>query len=425
MRSYAFTVISHIVGIVLSTGLLFYCVHEEIIFCPTFCGIAILYFSIHLYFIQMRQVKYWRYVVDCLRQQDLIQIVRSPYEDKVMRELADDLSAALRSLRGRLMDEEVRRQYFESLLNKVDTAVLVTDKAGHIEWMNQAAVTHLGQISQLPETLLKASVAHDTPVIRIEQNSTVLEMAISRTTFATQGREQQLISLKNIHSVLERNEMEAWQKLIRVLTHEIMNSITPIISLSETLSERGIPSQLGEKEYSVMLQAMQTIHRRSKGLLEFVENYRRLTRIPAPIRTQISIAELFTDLKKLFPEEEFQFEVPSPELKLNVDRTQIEQILINLLKNAREACSRKSDKKIQVKARKLSAGNTTLTISDNGEGILPDVLDKIFVPFFTTKTSGSGIGLSLCKQIMTLHEGSINVKSEVGKGSCFILTFPK
>ena len=95
------------------------------------------------------------------------------------------------------------------------------------------------------------------------------------------------------------------------------------------------------------------------------------------------------------------------------------------LKNAREACSRKSDKKIQVKARKLSAGNTTLTISDNGEGILPDVLDKIFVPFFTTKTSGSGIGLSLCKQIMTLHEGSINVKSEVGKGSSFILTFPK
>ena len=174
-----------------------------------------------------------------------------------------------------------------------------------------------------------------------------------------------------------------------------------------------------------MLQAMQTIHRRSKGLLEFVENYRRLTRIPTPIRTQISVAELFTDLKKLFPEEEFQLEAPSPELKLNADRTQIEQVLINLLKNAREACNRKLDKNIQVKVKKLSAGNTALTISDNGEGILPDVLDKIFVPFFTTKTSGSGIGLSLCKQIMTLHEGSINVKSEVGKGSSFILTFPK
>lgn len=106
--------------------------------------------------------------------------------------------------------------------------------------------------------------------------------------------------------------MEAWQKLIRVLTHEIMNSITPIISLSETLSERGIPSQPGEKEYSVMLQAMQTIHRRSKGLLEFVENYRRLTRIPTPIRTQISVAELFTDLKSYFRKKSFSLKLPHP-----------------------------------------------------------------------------------------------------------------
>ena len=348
-----------------------------------------------------------------------------------MDEWAQELSNALKDFRGKLLAEEIKHQYYENLLNKVDTAVLVTDVTGHIEWMNQAAVTHLGQLSQLPEVLQEASTSNDISIIRIEQNGIVLEMAISCTTFVTQGafatqsKKQRLISLKNIHSVLERNEMEAWQKLIRVLTHEIMNSITPIISLSETLSERGIPSQPGEKEYSVMLQAMQTIHRRSKGLLEFVENYRRLTRIPAPIRTQISIAELFTDLKKLFPEEEFQFEAPSPELKLNADRTQIEQVLINLLKNAREACNRKLDKNIQVKVKKLSAGNTALTISDNGEGILPDVLDKIFVPFFTTKTSGSGIGLSLCKQIMTLHEGSINVKSEVGKGSSFILTFPK
>ena len=123
-------------------------------------------------------------------------------------------------------------------------------------------------------------------------------MAISCTKFVTQGKEQQIISLKNIHSVLERNEMEAWQKLIRVLTHEIMNSITPIISLSETLSERGIPKLLGEKEYSIMLQAMQTIHRRSKGLLEFVGNYRRLTRIPSPVCTKVSITELCMDLKK-------------------------------------------------------------------------------------------------------------------------------
>lgn len=342
-----------------------------------------------------------------------------------MNEWAKELSESLKDFRGKLLAEEIKHQYYENLLNKVDTAVLVADRAGHIEWMNQAAVTHLGQISQLPEALLNASATNDIPIIRIEQNSTVLEMAISCTKFAAQGKEQQIISLKNIHSVLERNEMEAWQKLIRVLTHEIMNSITPIISLSETLSERGIPKQLGEKEYSIILQAMQTIHRRSKGLLEFVENYRRLTRIPAPVRTKVSIAELCMDLKKLFPEEYIHFETPSSELNLYIDRAQIEQVLINLLKNAREACGKQLDKNIQVEIAISPAGNKILTVSDNGEGILPDVLDKIFVPFFTTKTTGSGIGLSLCKQIMTLHEGSINVKSELGKGSRFILTFPK
>lgn len=129
------------------------------------------------------------------------------------------------------------------------------------------------------------------------------------------------------------------------------------------------------------------------------------------------------DLKKLFPEEYIHFEMPTSDLYLYADRAQIEQVLINLLKNARETCERKIDKEIQIKF--FSKDNPTLTISDNGEGILTDVLDKIFVPFFTTKTSGSGIGLSLCKQIMTLHDGSINVKSEIGKGSCFILTIPK
>ena len=423
MKRFAFRVILHILLIVLFSIGSYLLFQKQLWFSTTICLILLITIGIHLYRMQFKQIALLRRLTDGLRYNDMMQTFHPPFNNKIMNEWAEELSDTLKDFRGRLLAEEIKHQYYENLLNKVDTAVLVADKAGHIEWMNQAAVTHLGQISQLPETLLKASVAHDTPVIRIEQNSTVLEMAISRTTFATQGREQQLISLKNIHSVLERNEMEAWQKLIRVLTHEIMNSITPIISLSETLSERGIPESLGEKEYSIMLQAMQTIHRRSKGLLGFVENYRRLTRIPTPVRTKVSVAELFTDLKKLFPEEYIHFEMPASDLYLYADRAQIEQVLINLLKNARETCERKADKEIQIKF--FSKGNPTLAISDNGEGILPTVLDKIFVPFFTTKTSGSGIGLSLCKQIMALHDGSINVKSELGKGSCFILTFPK
>ena len=425
MKRFAIRVVLHILLIVLLSIGSYLLFQKQLWFSTVICIILLITFGIHLYRMQFKQIILLRRLTDGLRYNDMMQTFHPPFKNKIMNEWAKELSGSLKDFRGRLLAEEIKHQYYENLLNKVDTAVLVTDKAGHIEWMNQAAVTHLGQISQLPEALLRASAINDIPIIRIEQNSTVLEMAISCTKFVTQGKEQQIISLKNIHSVLERNEMEAWQKLIRVLTHEIMNSITPIISLSETLSERGIPKLLGEKEYSIMLQAMQTIHRRSKGLLEFVENYRRLTRIPTPVCTKVSITELCMDLKKLFPEEYIHFEIPSSDLTLYIDRAQIEQVLINLLKNAREACGRQSDKDIRVEVIISPAGNKLLTVSDNGEGILPDVLDKIFVPFFTTKTSGSGIGLSLCKQIMTLHEGSINVKSESGKGSKFILTFPK
>lgn len=421
MKRFEFKVALHILIIfLLSIGsCLLY--QRQLWFSTTVCILFLIGAGMHLYRIQFKQITLLRRLTDGLRYNDMTQNLHPPFKNKMMDEWAQELSNALKDFRGKLLAEEVKHQYYESLLNKVDTVVLVTDASGHIEWMNQAAVAHLGQISQLPDVLQEASISNDMSMIRIEQNGIVLEMAISCTTFATQGKKQRLISLKNIHSVLERNEMEAWQKLIRVLTHEIMNSITPIISLSETLSERGIPESLGEKEYSAMLQAMQTIHRRSKGLLGFVENYRRLTRIPIPVRTKVSVAELFMDLKKLFPEEYIHFEMPASDLFLYVDRAQIEQVLINLLKNARETCERKIDKEIQIKF--FSKDNPTLTISDNGEGILTDVLDKIFVPFFTTKTSGSGIGLSLCKQIMTLHDGSINVKSEIGKGSCFILTF--
>lgn len=424
MKQYSLVVILHICLLaILSVGVyVLYC--ADLWFSMLITFLFLLGTGIHLHYIQMKQLQMMRRLTDSLRYNDMTQAFRPPYKNKLMTEMAVELSETLQAFRARLLEEEIKHQYYESLLNKVDTAVLVTDMSGRIEWLNRAATAQLGQDPQLPAELLSLP-SGETQVIRIHRNGTTLEMAVATTLFVARGMERRLISLKNIHSVLERNEMEAWQKLIRVLTHEIMNSITPIISLSETLSERGIPKLLGEKEYSIMLQAMQTIHRRSKGLLEFVENYRRLTRIPTPVCTKVSITELCMDLKKLFPEEYIHFEIPSSDLTLYIDRAQIEQVFINLLKNAREACGRQSDKDIRVEVIISPAGNKLLTVSDNGEGILPDVLDKIFVPFFTTKTSGSGIGLSLCKQIMTLHEGSINVKSESGKGSKFILTFPK
>jgi len=231
-----------------------------------------------------------------------------------------------------------------------------------------------------------------------------------------------LVNLKNIRSILEENEMEAWQKLVRVLTHEIMNSITPIISLSDTLCERAL--QQGMEEESILLQGMKTIHRRSKGLLGFVENYRKLSRLSSPILAPVRVGDWLDDIKKLFPSSKVRYiyKVEDENRKLMIDRSQMEQVLINLLKNAGEACAEQPHPEVVVETAYLAEKHTfQLSVKDNGNGILPEVQDKIFIPFFTTKTTGSGIGLSLCKQIMTLHGGSIRVSSEVGKGSCFTL----
>ena len=224
---------------------------------------------------------------------------------------------------------------------------------------------------------------------------------------------------------MEANEMESWQKLIRVMGHEIMNSITPIISLSETLGSRTVD----EKSYAYMQQGVQIIHKRSKGLLEFVENYRRLTRIPLPKKEKVELGTLLRDLKNLFPDNFIHILPPSTEIYLQADRVQIEQVLINLVRNAREACNAVEwdeciGPRIEVSVSHHPEWRVAISVADNGEGILPEVLDKIFVPFFTTKEGGSGIGLSLCRQIMHLHGGSITATSTPGNGTCFTLLFP-
>lgn len=227
------------------------------------------------------------------------------------------------------------------------------------------------------------------------------------------------------NSVVAEAETDAWQKLIRVLTHEIMNSIAPIISLSETVTERAVSNGMNERDYSVMLQAMQTIHRRSKGLLDFVENYRKLTRIPAPTLRPFPVSDLFEDLKSLpFVERvSFHYSVNPEDLRLYADRILIEQVLINLLKNAAEACQDRVQPEVRIQAFR-EEGILVITVSDNGSGIVAEALDKVFIPFFTTKTGGSGIGLSVCRQIMNRHGGHIAVCSEVERGTTFTLGFP-
>ncbi len=226
------------------------------------------------------------------------------------------------------------------------------------------------------------------------------------------------------NSLMDEAETEAWQKLISVLTHEIMNSIAPIISLSETLSEQEVTENIRQQEYEQMKQSMEIIHRRSEGLLKFVENYRKLTRIPNPMLQPIAMNSFLQSLHQLTTADKltFSYSVYPEQLILMADANLLEQMLINLLKNAQEACAEIPDCKICMKVQQVG-DEVEIIVSDNGKGISPEALDKIFIPFYSTKSHGSGIGLSLCRQIMVQHKGKISAKSDE-KDTEIKLVFP-
>ncbi|WP_329903808.1 HAMP domain-containing sensor histidine kinase [Porphyromonas pogonae] len=230
---------------------------------------------------------------------------------------------------------------------------------------------------------------------------------------------------KKLHDTVQQEaETDAWQKLISVLTHEIMNSMTPIISLSDTMRERS--SNSPEKDYETMSRAMEIIHRRSEGLLTFINNYRRLTRLPEPNIQSRPLLPVLIALNQLLQTEGivFDYNVYPETLSLAVDKEMLEQMLINLIRNASEAETNTAKDLSQISVRAFySEGGVHITVANNGEAIPPDVLKKIFVPFYSTKTNGSGIGLSLCRQIMLRHHGSIAVTTQPGN-TTFTLKFP-
>ena len=306
---------------------------------------------------------------------------------------------------------------------------MVIDNNKHIEWINKSAlkelriksIDKLEELEKIEKGLSDKILnlkSGEIKTLTLDRDGVKSEIALNTIVFQISGRRLILVSLKNIHSVLETKEQESWLKLTRVLTHEIMNSMTPIISLSGTLLE----NKSSEEESR---EAISAINRRSRGLLDFIQSYRKLTRVPEPKLEEFSVMSLFTDLQNLFANSSinFIFECNPNNLTLNADRTLLEQVLVNLIHNAVDACLDKEDTTILIQAANLSNSKTIISVKDNGEGISPSALDKIFVPFYTTKNGGSGIGLSLCKQIMTLHKGEIKVFSVPNKGSIFELSF--
>ena len=348
-------------------------------------------------------------------------------------ELIPQMEKAVLRFNDKLKRTEVEQHFYDLLLNRIDAAILVIDKMDTIEWINKAALDEFGkpqprQIADLATNspdlpgILKKIVPGEVKMITIKKEGNTRQLAATAVLFNSRGKELKMVSFKNIQPVLEEGESEAWRKLIRVLTHEMMNSLTPIISLAETFSEQ---DSLNGKDNELMSKAMQTIHRRSKGLVEFVGNYQRLTRIPPPVMKAFSAAAMMNDIHNLLRADGILFSsvIQPADMTLIADRTLMEQVLINLIKNAWEACQRIESPEVKVNIYKNAYQNPVIVVSDNGCGILPDVQDKIFVPFFTTKSGGSGIGLSICRQILILHGGNITFESEPGKGTRLIMSF--
>mgnify|MGYP002336903008 FL=1 len=366
------------------------------------------------------------------------------------RNLAEQINEVVNEFRETTLLQEAKYQYFGTMLDTINAFLIVTDEQGKVHWMNRAAVDglcgfsihHLHDLQVLDETLpemmmqLKPGLQK---LVQLEtknsegaagkkaldagnQNAGKADFVLSVVNFFNKGFAYRLYTLQNVQPVIQKNETDAQQQLVRVLTHEIMNSLTPIISLADTLCEGVEQDTL---EHDDLLMALQAINRRSNGLLQFVENYRKLQRISKPQFEDVRIGDMVADLKHLYPDSIFHYEIENEDQRLLMDRSQIEQVLINLLKNAQEAVEKEEAPYVRLTTRlSNNKRDFIISITDNGKGILPEVMERIFVPFFTTKTSGSGIGLSICKQIVTLHGGTITASSKPGEKTTFSVVLP-
>ena len=342
-------------------------------------------------------------------------------------------------------EKEEHYRYLQTIVQHIGIGLLSYQKNGEVELINTAAkrllrVTHLKNIKSLQslsvdlvETLLKLRPG-DKALVKVKDNEDLLHFVIQATEFILREHKFTLVSIQNIQSELEEKEMEAWQRLIRVLTHEIMNSITPISSLASTANEL-LSRNPGENEkhsneiFEDVHSAVQTIEKRSQGLLHFVESYRKLTRIPKPQFQIFTVASLFQRVEQLMNSQlmtkkiRLTTKVEPETLELTADPDLIEQVLINLIVNSIQALEAQQNPHLEMIANIDKRGRVTLQVIDNGLGILEEVQDKIFIPFFTTKKYGTGIGLSLSQQIMRLHRGTIAVHSKPNEQTLFSLKF--
>jgi nitrogen fixation/metabolism regulation signal transduction histidine kinase len=339
-------------------------------------------------------------------------------------------------------EKEEHLQYLNTVVEHVSTGLLAYNEIGEVELINATAKKYLQspQIHNIEELIDNNSRLYKA-LFDLQSGKSVLfrsdedvQLAIHATIIRLKGSQVKLIALQNIQPELQKKELEAWQNLTKVLRHEIMNSITPISSLTSTLKvilmedlkQKGDIYTIDAPGVDDLQEGLNTIENRTKGLINFINAYRDYTNIPQPKLQDIKLSELLDHVSQLMKVElrknNISFKCTSDNITLSIDPDLIEMVLINLVKNGIEA-SVSNESPIVSVIGLATENSVSISISDNGDGIIPEAIDKIFIPFFSTKKTGSGIGLSLSRQIMQLHQGTLTVKSSVGKGSTFVMRF--
>ena len=342
-------------------------------------------------------------------------------------------------------NKEAQYLYLQKILEMVDVGIIsYNQKTGDVLWANEAIKKTLSIPSfknikflksrkpELFETIFEMSHLTGSS-ISIKVNGEKLKVLVSETVFYENEHSFKIILLQNIDETLNQNESEAWKKLLSVMTHEIMNSIAPISSLADTLQYQVTENLKNPEENALDIsdlnEAIGSIKKRSEGLMKFAKTYRSLNKVTHINRNNVFVEDLFASIERLMSPTlaskniDLYFELSNLQLQVKIDSYLIEQVLINLIVNARDALQNIENPEIYVTAKATTDGYTVIKVIDNGNGIPQEIQETIFVPFFTTKKNGSGIGLSLCKQIMMLHKGKIQIHSEENKGTAISLLF--
>jgi signal transduction histidine kinase len=352
----------------------------------------------------------------------------------------DELEAAYRLLTGKFRHMNLQKaadhQYLEAVVEHISIALVCLDEQNNVKMINSPVrrlfgLPYLNSLrsfaridARLPDLLERLDDGERT-LFAVRLGDETLQLVLYATRFTLLDRRYKLVSFQNIRDELDQREIDSWQKLIRVLTHEIMNSVTPIISLSKLVSETlvdgdGSLQAMTRQEQDDLQRSVAAIHARSSGLLDFVQAYRSLTNLPAPVFAEVQVVSLLERVRTLMSQELAERNVPlvltcdDATLVFRADPGQMEQVLINLLRNALEALADVAGPRIELRAQRDERGKLLLQVVDNGPGIDPAHLDSIFVPFFTTKRNGTGVGLSISRQIVQMNKGFISVRSEPG-----------